>query len=51
MKFIINWFNRIFGRKTPKRKPEDPPLPVLSIFTIGQDKNWKNFLAPGNLND
>ena len=51
MKFILNWFNQIFGRRRPKLPP-NAPLPInLRVFTIAQAEKWKNFLAAGNLLD
>ena len=50
-RFIINWFNKIFGKKRIKLPPPHEPMPKLTVFTVSQDAKWKNFLSPGNLLD
>ena len=50
-RFIINWFNKIFGKKRIVPRPPPELLPKLTVFTVSTDAKWKNFLSPGNLLD
>ena len=50
-KFILAWFNKIFGKKKAKPTPQPPLPPKLTEFTVGQDLKWRNFLAAANLLD